>query len=184
MRPATHDGFVARHTLPPQMIDVSDEHDGVVDDDPHQNDEPHIRHVVERLIRELQYDPDADESERDGEHDRERLNEALEKRRHDQVDETKREDEREKRAPPVLLGAAPAAPKAPLVARRQADAVHNLADLTLHAERGAGRVGIGGDAELGPLVLALDTPRPLLYLEIRHRADGKRRRARHDRHLL
>ena len=109
---------VRLHPLPAEVIDVIDQDDGIVDDHPYQNDETQVTGVVQRLIGELQNYPHSDEREGDGEHDRERLNEILEERRHDQVNQQHRKEQRKSSLSEILLSVPRPPSEAPFVTRR------------------------------------------------------------------
>ena len=77
------------------MIGVLDDQDRVLGHEPDQHDEPDLRVDVDRQLEREQRDEGAEHRERDGEQDRERVDEALELGCEHQVDEHQRDQEQE-----------------------------------------------------------------------------------------
>jgi hypothetical protein len=71
------------------------EEDGVLGDEPHEQDDPDVRPHAERVTRHGQCQQRADQGERQGQHDRERVDERLELAGEHDVDEDDGEAERE-----------------------------------------------------------------------------------------
>ena len=78
-----------------QLVGEVDEQDRVLRDQAHQHDHADHREDVERLAGEVEPAERADHRQRQRQHDRERLDEAVELRREDHVDEHDREEQRD-----------------------------------------------------------------------------------------
>ena len=110
------------------------------------------------------------------------MEEALEERHHDQVDQQQREGEGEPRGRKVRLAHPGPAVEAPLVAGRQRDVGELLLHLPHHAEGSPRNRGVGADGEFGTAVFPFDAAGPAHHLEVRHGADRDRGAAHHDGH--
>src|SRR5690606_35372626 len=75
-----------------QLVGVVNQHDGVVDDDADEDDDPQETLHVEGRIGQEQRHRHADERQRDGEQDDERVTERLKLRRHHHVDQDQRQN--------------------------------------------------------------------------------------------
>ena len=114
--------------LPPQLVRVIDQHDGVVHHDADQYDHPEEALHVERRARDHQHGDHADRRERNREQDDERVAQRLELRRHHHVDQHQRQNGGERQFAERLLLVLPFASEPDLVAVRDGDAGH------LHAQ--------------------------------------------------
>src|SRR5690606_2237211 len=94
--PGFDDGRPHVHALlTAQQVDIVDENDRIVDDDADQHDETHEALEVERRPRQQHGGHHADDRERHADHDDQRVDEALELRRHDHIDQRERRQDRE-----------------------------------------------------------------------------------------
>ena len=83
----------AVHAAPAEDLRVVDQQDGVLGDEAHQHDEADERHDVDRVAGEHECARHTDNRQGQREHDRQRVDERLELRRQDQVDEDDGEQE-------------------------------------------------------------------------------------------
>ena len=101
MQPSTTDsrsGFPVR----PELVDKIDLDDGVVDDEPDEDDHADDGHDVERLSAETEGDERPGRAHGQGQHDQERMEEGLELGGHDHVGQEDGQNEREEQAPERL----------------------------------------------------------------------------------
>ena len=110
------------------------------------------------------------------EQDRERVDEALEQRRHDHVDQQQREQHGEPGRSHLGLGGPEVAPEVEGVARRQLELGEHPADGAHHRERPRAAAGVDLEHELGAAILALDGLRSGDAREAGEARDRERRR--------
>ena len=87
MLAAEADRLAPRQSARPQMIYMGDQHDAVVDDDAEEDQKSQGSVVVKGHVEDIQPQGHADEGEGNGEDDDEGMDQGLEERGHDEVDQ-------------------------------------------------------------------------------------------------
>ena len=172
--PGDFHGLAQLHPVaPPQNVGVVHQQDRVADDDPCQHYDAEIGLKVERGVRQIQRQHDADRRRRHREHDDERVAERLVLRRHDGVDEDKRQNQHQAQLVErlrLLLDLGSEADR-----RTPAGATDLRQTLVDRGHRLAQRnLGLGADLNDALLVLAIDLAGPELRLNRHDVLDGQR----------
>ena len=144
-----------------QVVDVVDEYDGVVHGKSRKNDDAKIGTLIQRRAGQVEDNECAHKAAGHRQQDRERLDEGLRDRRHDQVDQGDGQEDGEEELTLGFPHHGEVAPHAPRVARREFHPVHHLRHLGVDPSR-SGTRGVAAHFHLRFPVLSPDRVRALL----------------------
>ena len=163
-----HDGLVALQTLAAQVVNVVDEHNGVVDHHPDENQDADPGHDAERRPGKQKEPEHPDDGEDDRRPDRQRVHQRLEQCGHHQVDQRQGQQQVDHHDVLRRIGLLKAIAEAPGIPLGKLILGERLPDFG-PCLVGRDIVELGGDADHRKAVFAVDRPRAAPHAEVGQR---------------